>query len=47
MPAGLRLVRDLRPGRTDHFMLAPTETMPFIKYIGFLQELALRCDKVS
>lgn len=47
IPAGLRLVRDLRPGRGDHFMIAPTSMMPFTKYIGLLQELAVSCKKVS
>ena len=47
IPPGLRLVKDLRPGRGDHFMIAPTSTMPFAKYIGLLQELAAHCQKVS
>ncbi len=47
IPSGLRLVQDLRPGRNDHFMIAPTSDMPFIKYIGLLQELAVHCKKVS
>jgi len=47
IPFGLRLIRDLRPGRDDHFMIAPTSTMPFTKYIGLLQELAFHCEKIS
>ncbi|MGM8226204.1 hypothetical protein ACSV5M_06455 [Cellvibrio sp. ARAG 10.3] len=47
IPIGLRLVKDLRPGRSDHFMIAPTNNMPFTKYIGLLQELAVSCIKVS
>ena len=47
LPPGLSLVHDRRPGREDHYMLAPTTKMPFLKYIGLLQELALRCEKVS
>lgn len=47
IPSGLRLVKDMRPGRDDHFMLAPTSSMPFTKYIGLLQELASHCQKVS
>lgn len=47
IPTGLRLIKDLRPGRGDHFMIAPTSSMPFTKYIGLLQELAVSCKKVS
>lgn len=47
IPMGLRLVKDLRPGRSDHFMIAPNASMPFTKYIGLLQELAISCKKVS
>jgi DNA-binding beta-propeller fold protein YncE len=47
IPFGLSLVRDLRVGRGDHFMVAPTSNMPFAKYIGLLQELAVHCKKVS
>jgi hypothetical protein len=47
IPTGLRLVKDLRPGRSDHFMIAPISSMPFTKYIGLLQELAVSCKKVS
>jgi hypothetical protein len=47
IPGGLRLVRDLRPGRGDHFMLAPASNMPFAKYLGLLQELAVHCQKIN
>lgn len=47
IPFGLSLVRDLRESRSDHFMIAPTSNMPFAKYIGLLQELAIHCKKVS
>lgn len=47
LPIGLTLVHDLRPGRKDHFLLAPASNMPLLKYIGLLQELALRCIKVN
>lgn len=47
IPTGLRLVKDLRLGRGDHFMIAPISNMPFTKYIGLLQELAVSCKKVS
>ena len=47
IPAGLRLVKDLRPGRSDHFMIAPASNMPFTKYLGLLQELAVHCKKIS
>lgn len=47
IPTGLKLVRDLRPGRDDHFMITPASNMPFVKYIGLLQELAVHCKKVS
>lgn len=47
IPAGLILVRDLRSGRGDHFLIAPNMNMPLAKYIGLLQELAMQCIKVS
>ena len=47
LPVGLSLVSDLRPGRQDHFLLAPSMNMPLVKYIGLLQELALRCVKIN
>ncbi len=47
IPTGLRLVKDLRPGRANHFMIAPVSNMPFTKYLGLLQELAVYCKKVS
>lgn len=47
IPQGLRLVKDLRPGRGDHYMIAPDANMPFTKYLGLPQELAVYCKKVS
>lgn len=47
LPKGLRLVSDRRPGKGDHYMIAPVENMPFMKFIGLLQELAVHCTKVS
>lgn len=31
----------------NHYMLAPIENMPFMKYLGLLQELVSHCQKVS
>ncbi|MBR8416735.1 hypothetical protein K6W16_02715 [Burkholderia dolosa] len=47
LPAGLLLIKDLRPGHEGHYMLAPSSSMPFAKFIGLLQELAMYCQKVS
>lgn len=39
LPAGISLVKDLtNPG---HYMLAPANDMPFKKFLGLLEELAI------
>ncbi len=47
LPAELRLIKDLCSGHEGHFMIAPTANMPFAKFIGLLQELAVHCKKIS
>jgi len=37
-PAGLKLVQD----KPHHFCIAPTQNMPIGKYVGLLEELALK-----
>lgn len=41
-PVGLKLVQD----KPHHFCIAPTQNMPIGKYIGLLEELALRGHRV-
>ena len=47
LPHGIKLVKDLRPGHDGHYMLAPAQNMPFVKFVGLLQELAIHCQRVS
>jgi len=42
LPDGLRIVKDLRKGHENHYMLAPARNMPYKKYLGLLEELG--CD---
>ncbi|MBQ0728088.1 MAG: hypothetical protein KBT77_12160 [Thalassolituus oleivorans] len=41
-PIGLKLVQD----KPHHFCIAPTQNMPISKYIGLLEELALKGHRV-
>lgn len=41
-PFGLKLVQD----KPHHFCIAPTQNMPLGKYIGLLEELALKAQRV-
>jgi hypothetical protein len=41
IPAGLKLVKDLRPGHEGHFMIAPEKTMPLSDYLALLEELGM------
>lgn len=41
-PNGLKLVQD----KPHHFCIAPTQNMPLGKYIGLLEELALKGHRV-
>jgi hypothetical protein len=41
-PLGLKLVHD----KPHHFCIAPTQNMPIVKYIGLLEELALKAQRV-
>jgi hypothetical protein len=41
-PLGLKLVQD----KPHHFCIAPTQNMPLGKYIGLLEELALKGHRV-
>lgn len=41
-PIGLKLVQD----KAHHYHIAPTHNMPMSKYIGLLEELALKADRV-
>ncbi|WP_368042257.1 hypothetical protein [Burkholderia metallica] len=47
LPLGLCLIKDVRPNHEGHYMLAPSSSMPFTKFIGLLQELAMYCQKVN
>lgn len=46
LPAGLKLVKDLRPGHDGHYMIAPEKDMPLKKYLGLLEELGMDRSKV-
>lgn len=46
----LRIVKDMRPDHKGHFMLAPTQDMPFKKYLGILEEFGIdrsKCVKLT
>lgn len=47
IPAGLKLVQDLRPGHEGHFMIAPEKEMPLKKYLGLLEELGMDRARVT
>ncbi|WP_208296756.1 hypothetical protein [Massilia sp. CCM 8734] len=45
LPDGIRVVKDMRPNHKGHFMLAPERDMPFLKYIGLLEEFGIDPNK--
>lgn len=47
LPKELKIVKDLRPGHSGHYMIAPAETMTLKKYLGVLEELGLDRSKVQ
>lgn len=50
LPAELRIVQDRTPGKKGHYMIAPLNDMPLMKYLGLLQELAAdmtKCVKLT
>jgi len=42
---GLSLVKDMRPDHKGHYMLAPVDKMPFMKYLGLLEEFGSDVSK--
>ncbi|WP_308363946.1 MULTISPECIES: hypothetical protein [unclassified Microbulbifer] len=44
LPPGLRLWKD--PKIAGHYHVCAAHNMPYHKYVGLLEELALRCTKV-
>jgi hypothetical protein len=43
-PIGLKLIKDDDP--LGHYTLAPTYNMPLSQYIGLLEQVAIRCQKL-
>jgi len=46
IPHGLKLVEDKRPGHKGHYMIAPQESMPLLKFLGLLEELGMDRTRV-
>lgn len=44
LPFGLKLWED--PEIVGHYHVCPTQNMPYHKYVGLLEELAIYCNKV-
>lgn len=50
IPNGLKIVHDRTPNKKGHYMIAPDQDMPLMKYLGLLQELGsdmVRCVKLT
>ena len=47
LPDELKLVKDKRPGRDGHYMIAPATNMPLKKYLGALEDLGLDKSRVK
>ncbi len=45
LPDGIRVIKDMRPNHKGHFMLAPERDMPFLKYLGILEEFGIDSSK--
>lgn len=45
IPFGLKIVHDRTPGKKGHYMIAPNQDMPLMKYLGLLQELGADMTK--
>ncbi|NMM42763.1 hypothetical protein NDQ71_24290 (plasmid) [Pseudoalteromonas sp. KG3] len=45
IPQGLKIVFDRSPNKKGHFMIAPEQDMPLMKYLGLLQELGSDVNK--
>ena len=45
IPLGLKIIHDRTPTKKGHFMIAPNEDMPLMKYLGLLQELGSDMNK--
>lgn len=44
LPSGLKLWKD--PDITGHYHVCAAQNMPYHKYVGLLEELAIHCQKI-
>jgi hypothetical protein len=45
LPDGIRVIKDIRPNHKGHYMLVPERDMPFLKYLGILEEFGIDPSK--
>jgi hypothetical protein len=47
LPAKLKIVKDIRPGFDNHYMVAPAFDMPLSEYIMLMDQIRAKCQRVT